>query len=297
MSPPGTSTSSQHSSADTLLKALLHGNSDDVRRHLKASGGVNVELDGCGYTGTALHYEASYGTKEMVSVLLEHGADINFLSKDNKSAIDLNCEAGQWDNFDLLCREPDARVRRSRDLIPYEDENPHLVVSASLSNQENRAERVIAYTYSARDFTYERDKIIASAGIEDKMGKLLNDICFMGIWKKDMVRSLIWHIRNPLRNRPVGFAVPTWSWYAVCSPLLSGFWDAFNDNPDQLPEALISESFDTEAQVLEVNMEPESTQGHSHIKGAIKMRGTIVKAFMSSDRGYSSHGAKEQGQS
>ena len=74
-----------------LLRASGHGNAEEVAR-LLSSGVVNVDFhrrtgngicnSDCRYGGTSLHLAASFGQKDVVQLLIDHGADPNKTDKE-----------------------------------------------------------------------------------------------------------------------------------------------------------------------------------------------------------------------
>ena len=70
--------------------------------------------------------------------------------------------------------------------------------------------RNIVEEYSIRNLTFEEDKLVAMASITEKLASPLNDKCFLGIWKRDAVRLLLWHTAVP-SPRCKKLVFPSWS--------------------------------------------------------------------------------------
>jgi ankyrin repeat protein len=79
---------------------------------------------------TLLQTAASIGTSDMVALLLEQGASLKYPTEDNKSAVDLACDAENWDSFELLKNAADdqyphvlpkpRKLDHRRDFFPSE---------------------------------------------------------------------------------------------------------------------------------------------------------------------------------
>ncbi|OCK76079.1 HET-domain-containing protein, partial [Lepidopterella palustris CBS 459.81] len=90
--------------------------------------------------------------------------------------------------------------------------------------------------YTPRHFKYIQDRLIAISGLAKIFGDLISDQYFAGLWKRDMVRGLVWHasgaklIPNNSTDNP-SFHVntaPSWSWASVGSNVA-----VVNDHADQ----------------------------------------------------------------
>ncbi|KAF2690808.1 hypothetical protein K458DRAFT_382383 [Lentithecium fluviatile CBS 122367] len=81
-------------------------------RELLASG---IEVNA---TWTLLQVAALLGTPDMVQDLLDHGARMDVLTRDNQSVVDLACEAQNWSTFHLLKRVADDRWQFARLRLP-----------------------------------------------------------------------------------------------------------------------------------------------------------------------------------
>lgn len=77
---------------------------EGLQNFLDTGGDVNYSLPPLFGTesGTLLQTAASTGTSDMVALLLDRGASLKYLTDDNKSAVDLACDAENWDSFELL---------------------------------------------------------------------------------------------------------------------------------------------------------------------------------------------------
>jgi hypothetical protein len=87
------------------------GSLEVLQNFLDTGGDVNYCLPALFGTEsrTLLQTAASTGTSDMVALLLERGASLKYLTDDNKSAVDLACDAENWDSFELLKTAADDR--------------------------------------------------------------------------------------------------------------------------------------------------------------------------------------------
>jgi hypothetical protein len=87
------------------------GSLEVLQNFLDTGGDVNYSLPALFGTEsrTLLQTAASTGTSNMVAILLKRGASLKCLTDDNKSAVDLACDAENWDSFELLKNAADDR--------------------------------------------------------------------------------------------------------------------------------------------------------------------------------------------
>jgi hypothetical protein len=80
------------------------GSLEGLQNFLDTGGDVNYRLPALFGTDsrTLLQTAASTGTSDMVALLLQRGASLKYLTDDNKSVVDLACDAENWDSFELL---------------------------------------------------------------------------------------------------------------------------------------------------------------------------------------------------
>ncbi|KFA70268.1 hypothetical protein S40285_09269 [Stachybotrys chlorohalonatus IBT 40285] len=67
--------------------------------------------------------------------------------------------------------------------------------------------------YSGCDLTYPSDKLIAISGIARDMQQHSGDQYFAGLWRKNMIAELCWHVLKPCPRPP--YRAPSWSWASV----------------------------------------------------------------------------------
>ncbi|CAM1507508.1 Fc.00g071490.m01.CDS01 [Cosmosporella sp. VM-42] len=82
--------------------------------------------------------------------------------------------------------------------------------------------RSILTIYSQRLLTVPTDRILAASGVAERFGHIFEDEYLAGLWRKDLVRELLWHVTSSngnsnLRSRPNGYQGPSWSWTSVNS--------------------------------------------------------------------------------
>jgi hypothetical protein len=87
------------------------GSLEGLHNFLDTGGDVNYILPPLFGTEsrTLLQTAASIGTSDMVALLLERGASLKYLTDDNKSVVDLACDAENWDSFQLLKNAADVQ--------------------------------------------------------------------------------------------------------------------------------------------------------------------------------------------
>jgi hypothetical protein len=78
--------------------------------------------------------------------------------------------------------------------------------------------------YTNRNLSFAKDKLPAIAGLANDVGQALNargheDIYLAGLWKRDLVRGLLWQITappagNPILFMPDEYRAPSWCWTA-----------------------------------------------------------------------------------
>jgi hypothetical protein len=79
---------------------------------------------------------------------------------------------------------------------------------------------ITAGQYSSRSITYRKDKLAALAGITSMFQRTLKDEPCVGLWRRDLLKGLLWHV-------PVGthgkldmeamqkLNIPSWSWIKI----------------------------------------------------------------------------------
>lgn len=75
--------------------------------------------------------------------------------------------------------------------------------------------------YSQRDLTYARDRLPAVGGLAICMQASLADIYLAGLWKKDLVKGLLWYSTLDRPKASSEYVGPSWSWVAVGSRLMT----------------------------------------------------------------------------
>lgn len=68
--------------------------------------------------------------------------------------------------------------------------------------------------YSRRELTHEDDKLVAISALASAFERLSEDVYLAGLWRKDLVRSLMWASEPDYLNNPRSkvYRAPTWSW-------------------------------------------------------------------------------------
>lgn len=115
------------------------------------------------------------------------------------------------------------------------------------------------------------DKFIAIAGLAKEFGKHTEDEYVAGLWRKNLINGLLWHVGDvtifPLQpsTRPQQYRAPSWSWAAVDAPGTT----RYACEPDYQGEY---------AEVLEVDVQPVGEDRTRQFKGAyIRLQAFMTK--------------------
>jgi hypothetical protein len=75
--------------------------------------------------------------------------------------------------------------------------------------------------YSARRFTFMKDKLVALAGIVSIFQAMVDDLPLAGLWRKYLQCSLLWEVSSfeNARGANVELGIPSWSWAYVDAPI------------------------------------------------------------------------------
>jgi hypothetical protein len=69
----------------------------------------------------------------------------------------------------------------------------------------------LVYNYSGCELTYEKDRLIALAGLARHFQRFLKSQYLAGLWETGFVHQLCWENRNN-STRPTSYQAPSWSW-------------------------------------------------------------------------------------
>ncbi|VUC25353.1 unnamed protein product [Clonostachys rosea] len=95
--------------------------------------------------------------------------------------------------------------------------------------------RRIIEKYSHRNFTFDRDRLVALEGVVQRFQTLVREPCFLGMWKGDVLRSLVWFrdtepddtCLSKSNHHPPELHVPSWCWASVESPIGYRLWHPY----------------------------------------------------------------------
>ncbi|KIM97163.1 hypothetical protein OIDMADRAFT_32194 [Oidiodendron maius Zn] len=143
--------------------------------------------------------------------------------------------------------------------------------------------RNIVEEYTKRHLTYEEDRLLAVASITAKVESFLNDKCLVGIWKRDVVRSLVWHTAEP-SSRPDNLVFPSWSWYSIKGPVVYSMYTPFDSHSQRkrsgygLKDDMIA---DPDIEVLEISCQRDPSNSKVY-RGCVRLRGLTLRAYFAS---------------
>ncbi|UPL03818.1 hypothetical protein LCI18_014752 [Fusarium solani-melongenae] len=137
--------------------------------------------------------------------------------------------------------------------------------------------RRILQDYTQRKFSHTKDRIVAIEGVVRRIGDVLNEQCFLGVWKGDSLRSLIWFCDTvALSAKPARkdyqIRVPSWSWASVSSPIQYRLWHPFETSADHNVE-LTSPC----ATLRHISAQPIDKISFANYIGAITLHGTLAR--------------------
>ncbi|KAI8717110.1 HET domain-containing protein [Fusarium sp. LHS14.1] len=146
--------------------------------------------------------------------------------------------------------------------------------------------RRILQDYTQRKFTHSKDRIVAIEGVVQRIGAVLNEPCFLGVWKGDSLRSLIWFCDTvALSAKPASNAldvlparkdyqvsVPSWSWASVSFPIHYRLWHPFETSADHNVE-LTSPC----ATLLHISAQPIDKRSFANYVGVVTLHGTLAR--------------------
>lgn len=125
--------------------------------------------------------------------------------------------------------------------------------------------RELIKQYTELELTYPNDRLMALAGVMDKMRTIRRDEYIGGIWKKTLLDDLLWTVVEPEPATARLEIAPSWSWASRNVAVSYKALDYFKD---------VSREFRSyEASVLNINMdvnEPHQIRGSLTLKTKIK---------------------------
>ncbi|TVY92656.1 hypothetical protein LAWI1_G001452 [Lachnellula willkommii] len=157
----------------------------------------------------------------------------------------------------------------------YKSEPWTLYHETELSSYGYSRWEFIVQEYTSRSFTYEKDKLIALAGVAEELSRIWKDTYLAGIWGGDVNRQLLWAKDGIIdrttgseikATRPTQFRAPSWSWAAINGPIL------FRANWMQEYKSL-AELIDTEVIAL------GNTPFGEVSSGVLKLRSTMERVM------------------
>jgi hypothetical protein len=151
-------------------------------------------------------------------------------------------------------------------------------------------------TYGRSEVTYGKDRLVAIAGVAEKLSEILNDKWVAGLWKRTLPGDLLWEVRKGMRtNKPpaetgiverqvIGarpahqvnwserlgnYQAPSWSWASVLGDIVPGVF-------------VEQESEDAMISILDISVTPlDPKQPLGRLKAAhLKLRGTLYPLAM-----------------
>ncbi|KAK3072438.1 hypothetical protein LTR53_006806 [Teratosphaeriaceae sp. CCFEE 6253] len=140
--------------------------------------------------------------------------------------------------------------------------------------------KAIVETYSKCTLTYDADKLVAIAGLAQRLQSWTKDEYFAGLWKQDLLLQLLWRpIGGAQRRSSQSYIAPSWSWASIVGGIVfdhrygSGILDTLRPaSPGSIHEGLL-------ACVLDIRIQPVSKTVFGQIsRGALRLKGRLIPA-------------------
>lgn len=141
--------------------------------------------------------------------------------------------------------------------------------------------------YTGRVLTSNRDRHIALAGITAKFCSVLSDECVLGIWRNDVLRSLLWSVdtanKGTMNDSAGMIKGPSWSWVSICKPIHyslplpthHGMGPPLTVTTEKTAEALL-----TKAKVLDLSVKRRNEFSFDEFDGSLVIEGASLRGFI-----------------
>lgn len=83
----------------------------------------------------------------------------------------------------------------------------------------------IVTSYSAKQFTYPSDRLIALEGMRSRYANRRNSAYHYGTWYEDMMLDLLWQAKGRASRLSNPLKVPSWSWLSALCPVKYDWFD------------------------------------------------------------------------
>ncbi|KAK7218509.1 hypothetical protein V2G26_006512 [Clonostachys chloroleuca] len=139
--------------------------------------------------------------------------------------------------------------------------------------------RRIIEKYSHRNFTHNRDRLVALKGVVQRFQTVIKEPCFLGMWQGDVLRSLVWfcdtELDSPdlmsLHNDHPELRVPSWSWASVESPVGYRLWHPYQRYATHSIESV---TLCADLEGINAKLAPGS---YSTYTGTVSIKGPLTK--------------------
>ncbi|KUJ19651.1 HET-domain-containing protein, partial [Mollisia scopiformis] len=172
-----------------------------------------------------------------------------------------------WWEFQLRCL--DNMLEPSS----IHNEDSSIIHNLVINARYNTWHKVIQ-DYSTRTFTRITDRFPALSGLASEMQAVHGDEYVAGMWKGDLLRSLLWRrdsrpdSSQTMLTRPLQYQAPSWSWAAIGDAVT---YDLVTFNRPQINKLL-----PTTAKIKNIHLVPAGSDPKGRLNaGTIKIRGRL----------------------
>ena len=137
--------------------------------------------------------------------------------------------------------------------------------------------RNIISEYTSRKLTKESDRFPALSGVASKLQVFTHDTYLGGLWKNDLLKSLLWQTESPL-PLPPAYRAPSFSWASVSGSVVYNI-TPFNHTITPLPEP--SPSSEASISLLDAKCTTRGLNQWGEVSdGFIKIRGFVEDTIL-----------------
>lgn len=170
----------QHHNDNELIAASFHGDLEKVQRLVQ--NGAEIEAKDGRYQATPLHLASWNGHKDVISLLMESGANKNAQDKHGKTPLHCACRKGNEEVMKLLLEKgADPTITNNKGRTPLQVAQEH--------NKQNCIDAIESFLERQNKMNHLQERLLGSDGVKvtkiSSNGKLRRDSLRMEVVEDD----------------------------------------------------------------------------------------------------------------